>query len=188
MGYLRDVFFSLASGQDSAKYIRFVAVETPLGPITLAANGFGLCLAEFADNPRSDAGLAALQRLLRCDASPGVNAHIEQASDELRCYFAGSLTVFDVPLVYVGTPFQRAVWDQLRRIPFGETRSYGAIAGKLGQPRAGRAVGAANGRNRLAIFVPCQRLVCGDGRLTGYGGGLWRKQALLDHERSYCTN
>lgn len=174
----------LSAGRPAhADGIRVTTVETPVGALTLGATAGGLCLAEFADGARCDAGLAALQRLLGCAAEGGGDAVLDQAADELRRYFAGDLRAFGVPLVYPGTAFQRAVWAQLCRVPFGETRSYGAVARDIGRAGAGRAVGAANGRNRLAVFVPCHRLVAGDGRLTGYGGGLWRKRALLDHER-----
>jgi O-6-methylguanine DNA methyltransferase len=100
----------------------------------------------------------------------------------VESYFAGDLRHFSIPLVAPGTEFQRTVWDELRRIPFGETRSYADVARAIGRPSAVRAVARANGDNRMAIFIPCHRVVGSDGRLTGYGGGLWRKQHLLDLE------
>ena len=104
---------------------------------------------------------------------------------ELADYFAGARTTFDVPIVYPGTAFQQAVWEQLLRIPYGETRSYEDIAVAVGRPSAQRAVGMANGKNRIAIVIPCHRVVNKGGRLGGYGGGLWRKQFLLDLERGH---
>jgi methylated-DNA-[protein]-cysteine S-methyltransferase len=104
------------------------------------------------------------------------------ATDQLAAYFAGDLTEFDLPLAPDGTEFQRRVWAALRTIPYGTTTSYGELAGQLGNPGASRAVGLANGRNPIAIVVPCHRVIGADGRLTGYGGGLDRKRWLLDHE------
>ncbi|MEV2196941.1 methylated-DNA--[protein]-cysteine S-methyltransferase [Streptomyces phaeochromogenes] len=103
--------------------------------------------------------------------------------DELRAYFAGELKEFSVQLHLDGTPFQRSVWAQLQKIPYGETRSYGELADALGNPNASRAVGLANGKNPLGIIVPCHRVVGANGSLTGYGGGLERKRQLLDFER-----
>ncbi len=102
--------------------------------------------------------------------------------EQLRAYFARELRVFDLPLRLEGTPFQREVWEALRRIPYGTTTSYGALAASLGRPRAVRAVGAANGQNPIAIIVPCHRVIGADGGLTGFGGGLPRKRALLELE------
>jgi methylated-DNA-[protein]-cysteine S-methyltransferase len=102
---------------------------------------------------------------------------------QLDEYFAGHRTEFDVPMVFAGTPFQRIVWTALREIPYGETESYGRLAERIGRPSAARAVGLANGRNPIGIIVPCHRVVGATGDLTGYGGGLERKQHLLDFER-----
>ncbi|MBL3666333.1 methylated-DNA--[protein]-cysteine S-methyltransferase [Streptomyces sp. M2CJ-2] len=105
------------------------------------------------------------------------------AKEQLKAYFAGELKEFTLELRLHGTPFQRRVWDQLTRIPYGETRSYGQLADVLGNPKASRAVGLANGRNPIGIIVPCHRVIGASGGLTGYGGGLARKQRLLDFER-----
>jgi methylated-DNA-[protein]-cysteine S-methyltransferase len=107
---------------------------------------------------------------------------LDAAENQLAGYFDGRLTEFDVPLELDGTPFQRRVWDELQRIPFGERTSYGELARRLGRPGSARAVGLANGRNPVSIIVPCHRVVGSDGTLTGYGGGLHRKAWLLDHE------
>ncbi|MGW1051733.1 methylated-DNA--[protein]-cysteine S-methyltransferase [Streptomyces sp. NPDC001118] len=105
------------------------------------------------------------------------------AKKQLSAYFAGELKEFTLQLALQGTPFQRSVWQQLSRIPYGETRTYGQLADALGNPQASRAVGLANGRNPVGIIVPCHRVVGSDGSLTGYGGGLDRKRRLLDFER-----
>lgn len=110
-------------------------------------------------------------------------AALADAKRQLEQYFAGERREFDLPLTLEGTDFQRRVWAELRRIPFGETISYGELASRIGKPTASRAVGAANGRNRLPVVVPCHRVIGSDGRLTGFGGGLPAKQALLDLER-----
>ena len=110
------------------------------------------------------------------------NARFAGVARQLEEYFAGERTTFDVPLKLRGGPFEREVWAELERIPYGETASYGEIARRVGKPHASRAVGAANGRNPIAIIVPCHRVIGSDGTLTGYGGGLDRKRALLDLE------
>jgi methylated-DNA-[protein]-cysteine S-methyltransferase len=104
------------------------------------------------------------------------------AADQLAAYFAGRLTEFSLPLAPAGTPFQRRVWAGLQEIPYGDTWSYGQLAGKVGNPAAVRAVGLANGRNPIAVVIPCHRVIGADGSLTGYGGGLDRKRFLLDLE------
>src|SRR5262249_54480952 len=106
-----------------------------------------------------------------------------QARTELSEYFARQRTEFHVPLVYPGTPFQVSVWERLRRIPYGETLSYEALARDIGCPNGQRAVGLANGRNRIGVIIPCHRVVNKDGHLGGYGGGVWRKEFLLALER-----
>jgi methylated-DNA-[protein]-cysteine S-methyltransferase len=110
------------------------------------------------------------------------------ARRELDRYFAGKLTAFTVPTAAQGTPFQRTVWAALSKIPYGATRSYAQQAAAIGRPKAVRAVGAANGKNPISIIVPCHRVIGADGSLTGFGGGLPRKQALLDLERSLVLN
>lgn len=106
-----------------------------------------------------------------------------ETKQQLTAYFAGSLTEFDLPLQMSGTPFQQQVWQALKIIPYGTTLSYGELAQQIGQPTASRAVGLSNGRNPVSIVVPCHRVIGANGKLTGYGGGLERKQWLLDHER-----
>ena len=158
-------------------------VLTPLGPMMVGATDEGVCLLEFADRRMLETQIVRLGRWLECSVVPGGNEHTVQLAQELQLYFDGSLRSFTVPLVMPGTSFQVAVWEALLDIPYGQTRSYQQQAALMGRPGARRAVGRANGDNRLAILVPCHRVVRSDGSLSGYGGGLWRKRFLLDHEQ-----
>ncbi|MBL9032058.1 MAG: methylated-DNA--[protein]-cysteine S-methyltransferase [Phycisphaerae bacterium] len=117
-------------------------------------------------------------------SDPDAKRLLDLVQRQLDDYFAGTRRTFDLPLAPRGTPFQRAVWDALREIPFGTTLSYGALARRLGRPDAARAVGAANGANPIAIIIPCHRVSNAAGDLHGYGGGLGRKRWLLDHEQA----
>lgn len=159
-------------------------LRSPLGPLMAGATAEGVCLLEFTDRRRLEAQFSAVRKLFDVPVIPGSNGHLETLCVELASYFARSLRTFSVPLVYPGTAFQRRVWEQLLAIPFGETRSYEQVAIAVGEPRAVRAVGRANGLNRIAILIPCHRVINKDGKLGGYGGGLRRKQYLLDLERS----
>jgi len=156
---------------------------TPLGPMVTAATEEGICLLEFADRRMLETQIRRIKRLVGGQLVPGDNAHTARLEEELGRYFAGELLEFSVSLVFPGTEFQRACWDYLRAIPYGATRSYADQARALGRPGATRAVGRANGENRISILIPCHRVLGSDGELTGYGGGLWRKRLLLDHER-----
>jgi len=151
------------------------------------ANDQGLCLLEFVDRRGLETQIATLRRRLGCAIFPGENEHLDTIADELSRYFDGEPTRFTVPLVLPGTPFQLKVWHRLRQIPPGETLSYAKLAEVIGRPGAQRAVGRANGDNRIAIVVPCHRVVRSDGTLCGYGGGLWRKKWLLQHERETAS-
>jgi AraC family transcriptional regulator, regulatory protein of adaptative response / methylated-DNA-[protein]-cysteine methyltransferase len=157
--------------------------ESPLGPLVIGTTAEGICLVEFTDRRALEGQFATLRQRFGRAIVPGQHDHLEQLKEELTSYFAGKRTEFRVPLVYPGTPFQVAVWDRLRAIPYGQTLSYEALARAVGVPGAQRAVGRANGQNRICILLPCHRVVNKDGRLGGYGGGLWRKQYLLDLER-----
>jgi AraC family transcriptional regulator of adaptative response/methylated-DNA-[protein]-cysteine methyltransferase len=157
-------------------------IDTPLGPMLAGATDAGLCLLEFADRPMLPTQLAIVRRRL----GPIVAGHhrdLDQLATELDEYFAGSRTAFEVPIDAPGSPFQQRVWQQLRQIPHGSTASYAALAHELGRSGAARAVGRANGSNRVAIVIPCHRVIAADGGLGGYGGGLDRKRWLLDLER-----
>ena len=158
-------------------------IDTPLGPMLAIANDDGLCLLEFVDRRMLQTQLATLRRRFDCAIVPGENVHLRKIDDELARYFAGTLKRFTVPLVLRGTPFQIKMWKRLMGIPRGQTLSYAQLARDIGVKDAQRAVGKANGDNRLAIIIPCHRVVRSDGTLCGYGGGLWRKKFLLDLER-----
>lgn len=154
-------------------------VPSPVGELTLVADGQGISGLYMTDQRHLPAWLAAVPTDAGFDFEPVVG--------QLEEYFAGQRTVFDVPLSLSGTQFQRAVWAGLREIPYGITLSYGQLAARIGSPGASRAVGLANGRNPVGIIVPCHRVVGASGGLTGYGGGLPRKQALLDLERGVVS-
>ena len=143
----------------------------------------GLCLLEFTDKDRLEAQVGRLERLFRRPLTAGEHPHLTQARHELARYFDGTLTDFTVPIVFRGTPFQERVWRHLVRIPYGETLSYAQLAVRVESPGGQRAVGGANGMNRIAVIIPCHRVVNSNGKLGGYGGGLWRKEWLLAHER-----
>jgi len=147
----------------------YLTLDSPIGPLTLVADD-GALTGVGMDAPVPD-------RAWRQDRTA-----VADAAEQLEAYFTGDLRQFDLTLRPAGTVFQQAVWGELRRIPYGEVVSYGEIARRIGRPGAMRAVGAANGRNRLAVVVPCHRVIGADGSLTGYGGGIWRKQWLLAHE------
>ncbi len=158
------------------------SIESPLGPLVAGATDDGVCLLEFADRRALQRQVAVLKRRLGAAVLPGENAHLVRLAAELDEYFAGRRRAFTVPLVRPGTEFQHRVWDELVRIPFGQTCSYADVAARIGRPTAHRAVARANGDNRIAIVIPCHRVVRHDGSLSGYGGGLWRKQRLLELE------
>lgn len=151
--------------------MKHAVIDSPIGPLTLVADGdalAGLYMAEHRhrpaiDGPRDDTVLPAVR-------------------EQLAAYFARDLKEFDLPLATTGSEFQRQVWAALTTIPYGETWSYGRLAAEIGRPLASRAVGLANGRNPVSIVVPCHRVVGSNGSLTGYGGGLERKQWLIAHE------
>jgi len=156
--------------------------ESPLGPLFLGASENGLCLCEFTDRRMLEFQMKMLYKRFDAAIVPGTNKYIEQAKDELKEYFAGRLNKFKVKLIYPGTEFQQKVWDELQRIPYGTTIAYADLAKSVGIPGAVRAVGTANGMNRIGIIIPCHRVVNKNGKLGGYGGGVWRKKWLLDLE------
>lgn len=163
--------------------IHLTRIPTPLGLMVAGAVEQGVCLLEFADRRALETELQQLRQLLHAEVVPGESPHFDLLQRELAEYFRGERDAFTVPVVAPGTAFQRKVWAGLRTIPYGTTRSYGEQAARLKMPAAVRAVARANGANRISIIIPCHRVIGGDGKLTGYGGGLWRKQYLLDLER-----
>jgi AraC family transcriptional regulator of adaptative response/methylated-DNA-[protein]-cysteine methyltransferase len=157
-------------------------IDTPLGSMIAGATDAGVCLLEFADRPILEPQIRRLERLLGQPLVPGDHEHLAELRRELDRYFDGTLRTFTVPLVFRGTPFEERVWRELVRIPYGETCSYASLASRVKAPGAQRAVGRANGMNRVAILIPCHRVVNSTGKLGGYGGGLWRKHWLLGLE------
>jgi methylated-DNA-[protein]-cysteine S-methyltransferase len=147
-------------------------VTSPIGTLTLTSNGGALTRLSIADDGDDT------------DVPADADAILSAACEQLDAYFDMRLRQFDLPLEPRGTEFQRRVWDALRVIPFGDTISYGELARRVDNPKAVRAVGAANGRNPLMIIVPCHRVIGADGSLTGFGAGIERKRWLLDHETS----
>jgi len=176
----------------SRTVVRITRVPTPLGPMVIGVTDKAVCLLEFADRRMLETQLARIRKTLSAIIAPGETEIARATADEIARYFQGDLKTFTVPIDTTGSPFQEAVWGELRTIPYGTTRSYGEQARRIGRPSAVRAVARANGDNRIGIIVPCHRVVGADGTLTGYGGGLWRKQYLLDLERkhtnSHCSN
>ncbi len=142
-------------------------MTSPVGPLTLQSHGEAVCAVLFGR---------------RGEPAEADTAVLRQCEEELAAYFAGKLRTFTVPLGPVGTPFQLSVWEALRQIPYGETRTYGEIAAAIGNPRACRAVGMANNRNPISILIPCHRVIGSGGALVGYGGGLEVKKFLLKLE------
>ncbi|WP_162932648.1 methylated-DNA--[protein]-cysteine S-methyltransferase [Solimonas sp. K1W22B-7] len=181
---LENWLAALPQGGGAGKlHLRHLA--TPLGPLLAGATEAGVVLLEFADPARLRRQGAALRRHFREAWVAADHPMLRRLEAELADYFAGRRRQFEVPLVFPGTPLQQALWQALTEIPWGERRSYEQMAAQLGVPAAVRAVGTCNGLNRLAILVPCHRLVNKDGRgLGGYGGGLWRKRRLLELEGS----
>lgn len=161
-------------------------IETRLGPMIAVSDAHALNLLEFAERKALPAELKRLYAHAKGSLGFGRFAPTDQIEAELLSFMQGRSAQFCTPLTPLGTPFSRAVWDILRGIPAGETRSYSDIARMMGRPAAVRAVARANGANPIAIAIPCHRVIGSDGALTGYGGGLWRKQALIDLERGYA--
>ena len=152
----------------------YTTIESPLGPLLISGDDTGLRNVSFQAGTHA---LTPSADWVRDDAA------LVRAARQLREYFEGARRVFDLPLAPAGTRFQLEVWRALILIPYGQTISYGELARRVGNPKGSRAVGAANGRNPLPLVIPCHRVIASNGALTGYGGGLWIKEALLNAER-----
>lgn len=176
------------SKSTSATVISITRILTPLGPMLAGATEHGICLLEFVDRRMIETQIKRLQKLLNARLVPGQSKYFDKVSLQLKEYFEGQRQVFTVPLVLDGTEFQQNVWNQLQKIPFGKTKSYQEQAIAIGNSRAVRAVAKANGDNRIAIIIPCHRVIGKNGALVGYGGGMWRKQYLLDLERKFLDS
>lgn len=165
--------------------IDLTRLETPLGTMFACATEEGICLLEFSDRKMLETELKAIAKYLNATIVQGENRHFDTLRTQLTAYFEGKLTEFLLPIHSPGTDFQQSVWTALQQIPYGKTSTYLAQARALNRTEAVRAVGNANGMNRISILVPCHRVVGANGDLTGYGGGLWRKKWLLEHEQKH---
>ncbi len=165
-----------------ATIVTVTRIPTPLGPLVAGATGGAIVLLEYADRRMLPTQFKRLTKALNCVFVPGEDPLLTELATQLSAYFEGERAEFDLQLSTSGTDFQERVWAALREIPSGATRSYADVARAIGQPTAVRAVARANGDNRIAILIPCHRVIGSDGKLTGYGGGLWRKKRLLEIE------
>lgn len=165
------------------RHLRATWIPTPLGDMIAVSSRSHLHLLEFVDRKALPTELRRLQQATKTGIGVGSLPPSEQAAAELAAYFTARSGRFETPLAVAASPFTQAVWDALRTIPAGETRSYQDIARQIGRPTATRAVARANGANQIALMIPCHRVIGADGSLTGYGGGLWRKQRLIEIER-----
>lgn len=163
--------------------VRVDWIDSPVGPLLAGATGDAVVLLEFSERKILEEQLGTVRKRLGMRLLPGTNHWLVELRQQLEEYFAGQRRDFELPLQYPGTSFQERVWSTLLTIPYGHTWSYLDLAKRLGDSKATRAVGTANGMNRIAIVIPCHRVINANGALGGYGGGLWRKQILLDLER-----
>lgn len=168
--------------RSGARAIVTTLISTPLGPMLAGATDDGICLAEYADRRMLPTQLATLERRLGRPIVAGRHPHLDRLESGLGEYFSGTRFTFDVPIIAPGSRFQERTWAELRRLHPGSTISYEELAQRVGAPMAQRAVGTANGANRMAIVIPCHRVVRKSGETGNYGGGRWRKEWLLAHE------
>jgi len=165
--------------------IQVMDLNTPLGPMQAGVTAIGVCFLEFADRIRMEEEMTELKTLLNAEIIAGRNQFSDQLEKELKEYFEGKRKVFDVPLHTPGNEFSQSVWKMLMNIPYGQTWTYKKQAEMLNNPKAIRAIGTTNGRNRLAIIIPCHRVIGSNGSLTGYAGGIEKKKWLLNFEREH---
>ncbi len=184
-GYTFKKIIGKSPSQSSAKNLIIISrVTTPLGPMFVGATNKGLCLLEFVDRKMLETEFRDLQKLLKATILVGENQYTQQATSELKEYFNGERKSFSVPLDTPGTDFQQEVWNNLQKIPYGSSTSYQKQASMLKNPAAIRAMATANGYNRVAIIIPCHRVIGKNGQLRGYGGGIERKKWLLTFEKA----
>lgn len=162
--------------------LKSTSIDTKFGPMIAIADEHGLYLLEFSDRVNLENKMNRLRKKMCAAINPGDTIILRKISTELTRYSDGENFKFETPVVYIGSDFQKNVWNALRKIPLGETRSYLDIAKSVKNPRAYRAVANANGANTLAIIIPCHRVINANGELGGYAGGVTRKQRLLRHE------
>jgi len=182
-GY-RTIFGEPPTSSDKKEILHITRFTTKVGPMFACASSQGLCLLEFTDRRMLETEFKDLRKRLNAVILPGENPHLQETEAQIKEYFQGIRKSFSISLHTPGTEFQQSVWKILQNIPYGETRSYLEQATILGNPKAVRAVASANGHNRIAIIIPCHRVIGSDGKLVGYGSGLHRKKWLLDLERS----
>ena len=173
--------------ENPKQWIAINRIETPIGPLLAGANEDGICLLEFTDRRMLETQIKILEKRLNAELYSGKSPYFKELSKQIKEYFSGKRTDFDVPLVTPGTPFQQEVWKAITTVPFGKIRTYKQQSIQINNPKAVRAVGHANGDNRIAIIIPCHRIVGNNGALVGYGGGLWRKKFLLELENPNQT-
>ena len=180
----KNVFGVSPKNSKMEKIVDLKRIETPLGTMIACANENGICMLEFSDRKALPTELKEISKHFDANIVQGENPHFKTLEKELEEYFEGKLKDSTVPLAPVGTDFQKKVWEILRTIPYGTTRTYQQQADILGNPKAVRAVANANGLNKISIIIPCHRVIGSNGTLTGYGGGIWRKQKLLELEKA----
>lgn len=184
----KNIFGNSPSNSKNQNIINLQRIETPLGLMFAAATKTGICMLEFADRKSLEAEFQDLAKSFDAKIIIGDSPHFKILEEELKLYFNGNLKAFSVPLSPVGTEFQKTVWEVLRKIPYGETWTYKKQAETLGDAKKVRAVANANGLNKISIVLPCHRVIGSNGKLTGYGGGIWRKQKLLEMELKMLNN
>lgn len=170
--------------KETHQVLKAAWLDSPLGPMLAIADEQALYLLEFVDRRGLEREIERLRMKTKSAIIPGYTDPIYSIEKELKLYYEGQVHTFYTRLAFIGTPFQCAVWHELKKIPAGETCTYSEIAKRLGNPLAVRAVARANGANQLALIIPCHRVIGADGKLTGYGGGLARKKWLIDHEKN----
>lgn len=184
----RDAFtrtFQKTPGKSrTADHLSITLIDTPIGPMLATAHKMGLCHLDFADRRELKTTYAQLQKRFSLPLLPGDNLILKQLRAQLQEYFQGKRKTFTISLSPQGTPFQQRVWNELQKIPYGQTASYETIAKQLRSPKAVRAVARANALNRICILIPCHRVIAKSGKLSGYAGGVWRKRLLLKLENT----
>lgn len=158
-------------------------INTPLGIMLSCTTEQGICILDFNDKEKLPQSLNTIKKTLNSNFIEETHPHLEKLENELLLYFQKKLKHFSVPLHLIGTDFQKSVWNTLIQIPYGKTISYQQQSHILGNPKAVRAVANANSKNKISIIIPCHRVIGSNGTLTGYAGGIWRKQKLLDLEK-----
>lgn len=186
-GAFSKIMGTAPSKSENQKTLKATWIDTPLGPMLAVADDEALYLLEFVDRRGLEREIERLRKKTKLPIIPGKSNPLKQIEIELKAYFSGKIQEFKTPLFLMGSTFQKRVWEELQKIPTGETRSYAEVAKLIGKPSAFRAVALANGANQIAIVIPCHRVINSDGKLGGYGGGIKKKEWLLKHERIACN-